>query len=114
MGRRVEWKNSAGAIVGIDIAEFDTETAAIQAMNILLYEVDAYKSGPSSAFQINDPASIDSLVSTWRLNSFASKIISGVSAKGKVAIHTYHYNTQGNDTALFSAVTKEVSNTVSF
>jgi len=114
MGRRVEWKNSTGAIVGIDMAEFDTETAARQAMEIRLHEVDAHISSPRSVFQVDAPSSIDSLVATWQSHLFASRIISGISAKGKVAIHIYHYNPQGNDTALFSAVTKEMANKISF
>ncbi|MHB9028899.1 MAG: FlgD immunoglobulin-like domain containing protein [Candidatus Latescibacterota bacterium] len=104
-------QSSAGAIVGIDIAEFDTETAAKQAVGTRYYEVDAFHN--NLVFHIDDPASVDSLVSSWQTDLFVSPIICGISSKGKVAVHTYHYNSQGNDTALFSVVTKEAAKRIS-
>jgi len=111
MGRRVEWKSPAGAIIGIDIAELNTETDAKQAVAARYFEVDTFHN--NLVFNIDNPSSIDSLVSSWQTDLFVSPIICGISSKGKISVHVYHYHPEGNDTSLFSSLTKVVAGNVS-
>ena len=114
-GRKIEWINETGAVIGVDIAEFETPDLAENASLVRIQEEFRYINiPPVSPYAVGIPSSIDSLVEKWNLSKIRPLPISAISHKGRYAIHVYHYNQAGNDLIVFPIIVKEVSKKINF
>ncbi len=115
LGRRTEWQNDQDIVVGIDIAEYEGDETAENALRIRLKDTRYIISNESiSWFNINSPDSVDSLAGLWTMAQFRPAFLMGISRQGRYTVHVYQYAPTGLDTAPFTDVLKLISRRLSF
>lgn len=108
-GIRTEWKNEQGAIIGIDICEFETSDAARSAM-----ELQAFYTR-SKIFDMEDMTTFDTHIDRWRKIITPYKYFNSVSVYDKLAVHIYQYDPEKKpDTKIFSNVAYKLVDQVTF
>jgi hypothetical protein len=103
LGRRSEWQNEQGMVIGIDICEFTSEEIAENAARRRVYESDAY-------FADNP---LDPQIPTIRWWMISASI---VYVKNKTAVHIYQFNKQNYaevDLDFFAKGTKKIAEGIS-
>lgn len=118
-GRRMEWKNTEGEIIGIDIAEFASSDLANKAKETRVNEENPGDQLPNmkpiSMFDISSSTSVDSLIEKWKNpHWYDNRIISGISSKGQIAVHVYYHPSSIINYDAFSSLLKDISGKISF
>jgi hypothetical protein len=106
MGIRKEWKNEQGAIIGIDICKFDSDSLTLKAIN------NQSRITYSSVFNLDNIDSLKSILTerqNMRQYGLQKKLISVVGAKGDIAILIYQFAPTGIDIDFFYSIIEEIS-----
>ena len=111
MGKRKEWKNYNGALIGIDICEFESDDAARSAVEFHTHTI-RFRHSFTPFFDIDDFSTLDSLIVNWQWIDY--NIITGICKKGKTAMQVYHYNPEGINTEDFKSIAIQLANRLSF
>ena len=112
MGKRMEWVNARGSLIGIDIFEFDSEESAHSAVEIKTRPIE---SGviKTPSFDLNDLSTLDLLIKDWP-GVFSNKFISGICFEGKTALHVYQFDPEKINTEEFKTIATKLATTLSF
>lgn len=125
MGRRIEWKNEMGAIIGINVSDFVSNDAARSSSEIHS-SPGKYGSVYKPFIAVDDVSTLDTIIEDWTTKveiiescniangRFRKNIISGIMTKGNTAIHVYHYDPEMADTELFKSIAVQLANKLSF
>ncbi|MBN1293571.1 MAG: hypothetical protein JXB48_17155, partial [Candidatus Latescibacteria bacterium] len=120
LGRRTEYDNEHGIIIGIDMCEFESEDLAKKASAIRTSYIPAVESlgDKPPVFSITNQSSIDTLITNWETRrdytALSKKIISGISVIDNIVVHIYQYAPHEIDKVLFTQVTSKIADQISF
>lgn len=106
MGIRKEWKNEQGAIIGIDISRFDSDSLALKAGNT--HSRITY----SSIFNLDNLDSLKSILAEWQKKwgyGFPKNLFSVVGVEGNIAVHVYQFDSTGIATSFFYSIVEKLS-----
>jgi len=107
-GRRTEWENETGTIIGIDICEFETEADA---------QASAERQAVTTnckTFDMDDISTLQKHIDRWNEIIGYLKYLSAVSYKGRVAVFIYQYNPEMSKTHIFKAAAYELVEQTNF
>ena len=86
-GLRKEWNADDGSVVGIDIAQFDSDSQARNASEWMDEKTYFF----NNRFDLDDPGSIELVIENCKKFGI-TKNISFVGSKGNLAVHFYTHN----------------------
>jgi len=107
-GRRSEWENETGTIIGIDICEFETDAAARSSAERQAVTTNC------KTFDMADISTLQAHIDRWNKTIGYGKYISVVSYKGRIAVYIYQYNPEVSNTHIFQAVAYELVEQTNF
>lgn len=102
-GIRREWRNNSGSILGIDIAQFNTEFQATRSSDLISHNSKLFY----NKFDLNNPESIKEVIASYERSGIST--YSFVGSKGNVAIRFYIYNPAGINKDLVTLIAGELS-----
>lgn len=108
-GRRTEWENETGTIIGIDICEFETDADAHASAEIQAVTTNC------KTFDMENISTLQAHIDRWNENvNNTVKYLSAVSYKGRIAVFIYQYNPEIRNTHIFRAVAYELVEQTNF
>ncbi|MCE5248766.1 hypothetical protein LLG96_00960, partial [bacterium] len=119
-GKRTEYTNPDSIVIGIDIAELNSEESAQSAAAIRTSYVPAPEAlgDHPLVFTMMEESSIDSLIVHWENRNdytyLSKNILSGISAYRNYAVHIYQYAPHEVDIKLFKEIAHSISKTLPF
>lgn len=100
MGIRKEWKNEAtGAVVGIDLCQFQSSSAANQASELMSRNTHNF----DSKLDLDDRNAFGGIVDGF-VQRGIDRSMSIVGVKDNLALHLYQYDSTGIDTTFFRSL----------
>jgi len=112
IGRRTEWKNDSGVVVGIDICQLATAEQAKQAVNIQSQQTY------SPIFNMDSLTSLQQIIADWQAKQkfgMEENLFSVVSYKGNLAVHVYQFDpTKINTDFTYAIIEQLVAQIINF
>jgi hypothetical protein len=108
LGRRVEWKNSEGTIIGIDVCKFSTQDDAKKANEIMKNETYGF------SFDMNQISEVDSVIVKNCRNGITKKIVPLSLCSRNIAVLFYMIDPNKIDSDLFARMIQKAAEQISF
>jgi hypothetical protein len=103
MGIRQEWKDNNGAVIGIDICQFESQNIACEAAKLMSYNTWI----ENRLFQLDNIDSLKQILDTWEKYRI-EKNITIVAYKNDIAYHIYYFDPIKIDTEFLYAVVEKL------